>query len=456
MSKKPKNQSKSKFTRRQVLKLGAGALAATAATPFGVPTLLGQAKPYAGTEINVSCWSGPYPKMLASYIPEFTEMTGIKVNYETPSFPIYNQRMDLELSTKGSGYDVANITFIYCARWIGAGWFTPLKPYFSDPNKTPSDWEPEDFLEGVVTPHRDTKGTLYGFPWIADAMISASARFDILKKAGFGMPDTFEEMETVLKAVHKKEGVAGFVNENHHGWTWIPYLYGFGGKVFRDPPNDLMPMMDSPEAIEAAEYYGRILREYGPSGVLSFMYDQANQFLKRGRANLITFNHAWLLQLGDPETSKVTKTVNYAMMPAGPAGRFPGVASHAWGIPLASKKKDAAWEFIKWSLSKEILKRLLIEKGYGSITRKSVINTPEFKEKNLVNGVDLAELYLKTIDVAASGYMVYRTIHVYPQIDKQVDKAIEIVTSKQMTAKEAMKQAQENSVRELKRAGVKL
>ena len=72
------------------------------------------------------------------------------------------------------------------------------------------------------------------------------------------------------------------------------------------------------------------------------------------------------------------------------------------------------------------------------------------------NGVDLAELYLKTIDVAASGYMIYRTIHVYPQVDQQVNKAIELVASKQMTAKETMKQAQENSVRELKRAGVKL
>jgi len=394
--------------------------------------------------------------MLASYIPEFTKKTGIKVNYETPAFPVYNQRVDLELSTKGSAYDVANITFIYCSRWIGAGWFTPLEPFINDPNKTPPDWEPDDFLEGVVTPHRDKQGRLYGFPWIADAMISAAARFDIVKEAGFGMPDTFDEMETVLKAVHKKEGVAGFVNENHHGWTWIPYLMGFGGKVFRDPPDDLMPMLDTPEAIEAADYYGRILREYGPSGVLSFMYDQALQFLKRSLANLITFNHAWLIQLGDTKTSKVHKTVNYAMMPAGPAGRFPGVASHAWGIPIGSKKKDAAWEFIKWSLSKEILKRLLVEKGYGSITRKSVINTPEFKKKNLVNNVDLSELYLKTIDVAAGGYMVYRTIHVYPQVDQQINKAIQLVASKQMTAKEAMNLTQQNSIRELKRAGIKL
>jgi multiple sugar transport system substrate-binding protein len=144
------------------------------------------------------------------------------------------------------------------------------------------------------------------------------------------------------------------------------------------------------------------------------------------------------------------------MMPAGPKGAFPGVASHAWGIPVGSKKKDAAWEFIKWSLSKELLHRLLVEKGYGSITRASVTKSAEFKKMNVVNDVDLSELYLKTIDLAATGYMVYRTVHVFPQVDKQLDKAIELVASGQMSGKEAMKSAQENSINDLKKAGVKL
>lgn len=451
-----KNPTPSLFTRRQVLQIGATALAAAVTGPLNVPAQVGKAKPFAGTTLNVSCWSAPYAKWLADYLPEFEEQTGMKVNYETPSFPIYNQRVDLELSTKGSAYDVLNITFIYTSRWIGAGWFTPLEEFIKDPNKTPPDWEPEDFLEGVVKPMRDQKGVIHGFPWIADAYISAAARYDLVEQAGFGMPNNFDELMQVLKAVHKKEGVAGFVNENHHGWTWIPYLMGFGGKVFRNPPDDLMPVLDSPEAIEAAEFYANILRNYAPSGVLSYLYDQALQTLKQGRANLITFNHAWLLQLGDPKTSKVANTVNYALMPAGPKGRFPGVASHAWGIPVGSKHKEAAWEFIKWALSKELLQRMLVEKGYGSITRKSVITSPSFKEKNIVNNVDLADLYLKTIDIAATGYMAYRTVHVYPQVDQQINKAIELVTSGQMSAQEAMKQAQENSIRELRRAGLNL
>ena len=88
-------------------------------------------------------------EFLRSYIPEFEEATGAKVNYETPSFPIYNQRMDIELSTKSGAHDVINVTFIYSGRWIGAGWVTPLNDFIDDPKKTPADWDANDFLPGT-------------------------------------------------------------------------------------------------------------------------------------------------------------------------------------------------------------------------------------------------------------------------------------------------------------------
>ena len=70
--------------------------------PGKAPAQTGTAKPYAGTTINVSCWSATYPKLIGEYLPEFEERTGIRVNYDTPAFPVYNQRADLELSTQGS------------------------------------------------------------------------------------------------------------------------------------------------------------------------------------------------------------------------------------------------------------------------------------------------------------------------------------------------------------------
>ncbi len=451
--------ARTRVSRRQFLKgaLGVGGAAVvTAAYPLEAPAQVGRAKPFAGTTINVACWSSAYPKWLADYIPEFEEKTGIKVGYETPSFPVYNQRADLELSTKGSAYDVLNITFIYSSRWIGAGWFTPLDEFLKDPNRTPPDWDPGDFMSGAVAPLKDKKGILYGFPWIAESYMAAAGRYDLIQKAGLKMPETFDDIPWVLKVVHDKEGVKGFVVDNHFGWSWIPYLQGFGGNVFRNPPDDLMPVLNTPEAIEAAEYFANLLRTYGPDGVLSYGYDQGLNALLQGRVNYSTNNQPWLVQLGDPKKSKVAKTVAYSLMPAGPKGRFPGIGVHGFGIPVASKKKDAAWEFIKWAVSKEMFRRMLVEKGYGSITRQSIINAPEFRKQMTFNGYDVADLHLKTIEMAAKGYMKYRTVSVYPQVDKLIDKAIELVTSRQMPAKQAMEWAQTNAIAELKKAGVNL
>jgi multiple sugar transport system substrate-binding protein len=58
--------------------------------------------------------------------------------------------------------------------------------------------------------------------------------------------------------------------------------------------------------------------------------------------------------------------------------------------------------------------------------------------------------------LGTKGYMKYRTVPVYPQVDKQIDIAIQNIASQQMSAKQAMQQAQQNSLTELKRAGVKL
>ena len=102
-------------------------------------------KPYAGTTINGSCFQTTYFEYLKTYFPQFEERTGIKVNFNMQAFPVYNQRTDLELSTKGSALDVINCTFIYSGRWIGAGWMTNLDTFTKDAKYTPAAWDAGGF-----------------------------------------------------------------------------------------------------------------------------------------------------------------------------------------------------------------------------------------------------------------------------------------------------------------------
>lgn len=438
--------------RRKLLAATAAAGAAACVPRFA----LGNTKPLQGTTLNVSMFSAAYPKLLQPWIAEFEQETGAKVNFDTPAFPVYNQRVDLELSTRGAAYDVVNVTFIYSSRWINTGWLTPLDDFAKSAQHTPADFDLNDFLPGARAPETGRDGKLYGIPWTAEAMLATATRFDLIQQAGLPFPQTTDELVKGLHAVHRKDRVAGFVTDNHYGWTFPPYLHAFGGDVFRKVPDDLYPTLDTPEAIGAADFFARLIREFGPDGAVTYTADQALQSLKAGRSNVSTLGQIYLAQLGDPATARALKTTAFGHVPRGPAGRFPGAAVHGFGIPAGSKKKEAAWQFIRWATSKAITQRA-VAAGYGSPARRSDIESAAFRQRQVVNGHDLARLTAEAIDLSAKGgYMKYRTVSVYPQVDQQLNKAIERIVTGQQGAAESMKQAQAATIAELKRAGVAL
>ena len=119
-------------------------------------------------------------------------------------------------------------------------------------------------------------------------MIMMASRADLIEKAGKKMPTTFAELVDVCDAIHGQERMAAFTADKLHHWNFIPYLMGHGGGVFKDPPGNLTPTWDTPEAATAAEYYATLLTKYGPPGILSFTDSQSMQTQKNGRANIRT------------------------------------------------------------------------------------------------------------------------------------------------------------------------
>ncbi len=98
--------------------------------------------------------------------------------------------------------------------------------------------------------------------------------------------------------------------------------------MFRHAPDDLHPVLDSPEAIHAAEFFSDMLRSYGPDGVLSYTYDQVLQGLKDGSLNYATSNETFLVQMKNPG-SKVSATCSL-VDDAGRAGRPVSRCRGAW------------------------------------------------------------------------------------------------------------------------------
>lgn len=443
--------------RRTLLKAGLFG-AASMAAGLRAPAVRAQAKRFAGVTINGAAFQHSFHAALKSWLPELEDKTGLKVNFELQSFPIYNQRMDLELSTHGSAYDFCNIGTPYAGRWITSGWMTQLDEFAHNANLTAADWEPGDFARGPLAILSDANGHIFGFPWVAGAIVMGIARSDLLEKAKLPIPATLDELVQTCLRTNAPGKTYAFVNDQLHHWEWPPYLMNEGGTIFRQPPTDLMPMLNTPQAIKAAEIYTQLLSsKCAPPGVLSYTDDQSQRMQLAGRANIRTASIDWLVPLAKLKDSKVRSTVRYAPLPKGPGGSFPGVNANGFGIPVGAKNKEAAWTFIQWALSKASFERMALQKAYVTVPRRSIIATPQFKEAMTINGQDVGQLYIDTVDApGVSDYMKYRNMAVFPQVGEKINIAISQIISGQANAKTALDQAESAAIADIRKAGVKL
>src|SRR5581483_12056972 len=94
-----------RFSRRKLLEASAAMLGA-AAVPLPA---LAQSKPFAGVTLHGASFQHRFFTLLQTYIPEFEEKTGMKVDLQLSAFPVYNQQANLELSSGGSAYDFCNV-----------------------------------------------------------------------------------------------------------------------------------------------------------------------------------------------------------------------------------------------------------------------------------------------------------------------------------------------------------
>src|SRR5205085_10251972 len=111
------------------------------------------------------------------------------------------------------------------------------------------------------------------------------------------------------------------------------YIQRFVGNIFRNPPSHIMPALNSPEAIQAIEFYANLLKSYAPKGALTYTEDQARQALLTGRSNIFIHSSAWITPIVLSNESKVKDTARVVRMPAGPVRDFPAANSQGLGIP---------------------------------------------------------------------------------------------------------------------------
>lgn len=344
-------------------------------------------KQCSGQQINVLFSIHPWEENLVPLIPQFEELTGIKVRVTKLPEQEFLTKVPADLTAGTFAFDVFMSQYYDAPKYAMEKWTQSLDEFMENPKLTDPVWyDWEDFFPGarsIATIGAEYKDRI---PITAEAQVLIY-RKDILEKLGLKVPETFDELLDTAKIINEKENIAGITLRGGSDLWWPLYGFvrSFGGE-YVDLENQLSKI-STPESKAGVDMYIKCLA-FTPPGITSAGWDEINTAILTGKAAMFLDSSVIYSRLEDPNVSQLAGKMGVAPFVKGPAGRIGH--SHYWSISMNSKakNKEAAWLFIQWATSKQVQLQLAL-KGVLS-PRSSVWEDESFGKifpKDFVYGV---------------------------------------------------------------------
>lgn len=272
------------------------------------------------------------------------DLDGIELEIISPPPEQAGQKIETMLQTGGE-IDIVELNAVP-ATYIANGYLQSLDEYVKDWE----DWATvTDFLKEQVSSY---DGSIYSIPYGVYER-ALFYRKDWFEERGFEVPKTWDELYEIAVAFTDPA-------QNRYGYSFRGGLYTTGYAqmtILSFMPEELIDIATPgistegkcnysyPEAVEALEFYQKLFQDGSSPDAINWGYVEMVEAFYSG----IT---AMLIQ--DPEVVQTCEeymeegTWDVAPLPTGPSGRALFPAGFAgWGIPAASKNKDAAWKVIE-------------------------------------------------------------------------------------------------------------
>ncbi|MDR7033881.1 sugar ABC transporter substrate-binding protein [Mesorhizobium sp. BE184] len=442
---------------RTLSRLMVAALAAsTASTAFAADN---DPKRFAGTTLDMLYAEISFIPGLKLLLPEFEAKTGIKVNIETMAEAAAVQKAQVESATGTGAYDILGIQSGNLPLYAQNGWLEPVKNFIGDASVSdPAQLDLKDFIPSTLDGMAD-QGTQYCLPFFA-ATTLLYYQIDKLKAAGFDhAPKTLDELLDVAAKVNSDalpaiavRGAPATTAGNI--WVFNTFLYGSGGKYFKDFPKDMAPVVNSPEAVKALETYVKLKQSYTPKGSVNFTFDDVVTAMQQGNVAMAIEGAPLAGRILDPKQSKVANNLGFAVVPGGAAGPKPAFASHGLCISKDSDSPEAAYMFLEWATSAETMIKISQNSTYLATTRNSVWENKDFRAKYDYNfgGGSFLEAYQQSLANAPSDY--YPAFAAWTVVSNRMGQAVQAAEIGQQTPKDALDQANSDITDILKQEGL--
>lgn len=397
---------------------------------------------FEGETINFVFASMPDMDAIAAQIPIFEELTGIKVNYEVLGEEALRQKTMVDLVSRAGRYDIMAIDFMLIPQLtLGSPMLEPLSNFINDPSLTDSKWFDYDDLESSRGKLAYANGEDYGIATFTETTM-LYYRKDLFEKAGISVPDTLDEFWNAAEVLNNPPetygvGLRGLRGQGENIYVWTGFFRAKGGKYFKDFPNDMTPVVNSPEGIAGTKYYANILQKFGPLGSSGWTWADVLSGMQQGKIAMSVDASDFSSYIEDPEKSTTAGKWGYALVPSGEGGRWPSIFAWLLSINAASEKKEATWLFLEFIMSKPATRERSLKTF--TIARQSLWEDPAIKESIAMNQ-EYYDVLRESYNLANADYRP--RFSKWKEMGDRLGVAVESAISGEKTAEEAMNDVQ--------------
>lgn len=354
--------------------------------------------PYRGTEINVICEAYPPCYSFQEVSGEFTEITGIKVNFEFGDLLAIAQRMLAEQLVGAEYFDGMQVLTYHLALFAEQGFVTPVKKFLDDPKLRDPTFKLEDFVPELLEYSSFYKGEQIALPfeYLAtfgvirkDILAHPGERAAFKEQYGYDLPEpglivesfTYDQWGDIAEFFRRDKGetVAGEVlKSDFYGisapfkrhltifWFYWATLVATGGEIL-DKDGNLVLDQDT-TAVDALQWL-LDMRQYAPPSYREYTWDEQYRDFCAGLIFSTTFWPDAVYFLEAEEDCVSAGNIGYFVLPDTHMS-MPFV--YSWVIPPTAENPEASYLLMQWALSKDIQTKAT-PLGWISSTRADVI-----------------------------------------------------------------------------------
>ncbi|WP_205520007.1 ABC transporter substrate-binding protein [Virgibacillus doumboii] len=421
-----------------------------------------------GTTLTVATVNNPDMKIMQELTKKhFEKETGIEVEFVVLPETDLRKKVTEDVALGAGAFDIVTISTYDTPIWAENGWIEPISPYLNE--LTDEEKKAYD-LEDIFPSMRSAltyDDSLYALPFYGESTMLYYNK-EIFKEVGLEMPKrpTWEEVGQMARTIKEETGNPGIVLRGLPGWGEMmapltTVINAFGGRYYDENWN---AQLNSEGTVNAVEFYVDLLKDAGQPGATSTGYTEALTIMSTGKAAMWYDATVAAGTLNNPEDSSVVGKIGYAFAPTQVKEQNTG-GLYAWSLAIekASKNKDAAFEFIKWSTSKEYVELVGEEKGWvvaPSGTRISTYENPKYQEAApfsdmVLESIQSVDYDNPTVDPVPYVGAQYVAIPEFQSLGTEVSQQIAAAIAGDKTVEEAMEEAQKLAEQAAKEGGYK-